>query len=109
MKIEIQVKGKEVIIPEFKVFMKKNNFFIFGIKEKFNFTNSEEHVQGSVSKIYFKDNNLILELENKIFLFNISQYNLFKNKKEFDIAFVFLDESDKIITTNCKIFTTICR
>lgn len=109
MKIELKIKKKEVVIPEFKVFIKGDNYFIFAIKQKFDFLDSEKELQGDFSKIFFEENNLVLELQNKYFLFNISQNNLFENINEFDISFVFLDIDDKIIETNCKIFTTICK
>lgn len=104
MKIELQVKGKEVIILNYRLFLdKEDNIYLIGMDLEYNKDLSKE-INSQKSKAFFIDDNLILELKNKYLYFDIQAVKDIINKNAF-ISFVFLDENAKIISEETKVFT----
>jgi hypothetical protein len=104
MKIELQVKGKEVIILNYRLFLdEEDNIYLLAMDLKYDKDLSKE-INSQNSQAFFLDDNLILELESKYLYFDIQDVKNIINKNSF-ISFVFLDKNDKIISEETKVFT----
>lgn len=108
MKIEIQVKGKEVILADYVVYKKNDELFIFAIRniDSVLMKKIKKEIDSKNSKIFFEDNNMILEIKNQYIFFDLSQFNFFSKTNENYLIFAFLDKEDKIIAGESKIFST---
>ena len=66
MKIELQVKGKEVIILNYRLFLdEEDNIYLLAMDLKYDKDLSKE-INSQNSQAFFLDDNLILELESMV-------------------------------------------
>ncbi len=65
-----------------------------------------KEINSDISNILFEENNLILEISDKYFLFNLDDFEGFKNTKN-SLAFMFYDKNHKLINKNCRVFSFI--
>jgi hypothetical protein len=109
MKLEIKVGNKELIEPEFKIFVSKENesMFFLAMKVDVNIENMiRENMANDEFKVVMQNGIIGLTISNEIYSFDIRGFlrnHLTHHYNDhFYVAFAFLDSEDKMKIENVK-------
>jgi len=104
--METMLINNEVVSPDFTIF-KNDKSFVFGIKGLD--LDSQKIIKNSINsseaKISFDDNNnLLLEIKDKIYSFNLEPYFGFFSPAKFYVGFDFISDKDKFVDSYRRMF-----